>query len=90
MDQYLDFVSLEPELYTLNKRGSYNAINGAGLGETEIRNVMTSMSTGLLSVLQNMGAIPVIRCAPVNNLCRMFCIQSGRSALSCLTCAIHG
>lgn len=64
VDQYLDFVSVEPELYTLNKRDSYAAINGAGLGETEIRNAMTSMSIGLLSVLQNIGAIPVIRCAP--------------------------
>ena len=69
VDKYLDFVALEKEFYTLNKRNSYRAINDAGLGEAEIRSTMTSMSIGLLSVLQNMGAIPIIRCAPASIVC---------------------
>lgn len=66
VDQYLDFVSLEPEFFALNRQHSYRAINDPGLGEAEIRSVMASMALGVLCVLQNIGAVPIIRCAAVS------------------------
>ena len=41
-DQYLDLISLEPTLFTLNIKNSFSSYNEASLTESEIRYRITS------------------------------------------------
>ena len=58
-DQYLDFVSLEPVLFTLNQPNSYLAYNGNGVSEEAIQGAMSRISYGLFSVMATLGTVPV-------------------------------
>jgi len=62
-DQYLDFVSLEKNLFSLsNKNDSYVAINGSGATDQGIEWYMDRIAYGLFSVFGTIGAVPIIRC----------------------------
>ncbi|CAK4079657.1 unnamed protein product [Aphanomyces euteiches] len=61
-DQHSNFVSLEPQLFSLNQSGSYVACNDARSSDATIEQAMANITQGLFSVLATMGSIPVIRC----------------------------
>lgn len=62
-DQYLDFVCLERNLFSLsNKEESYVAMNGGGVTDQGMENYMEEVAYGLFSVVGTLGCVPVIRC----------------------------
>lgn len=60
-DQYLDVISLEPSLFSLNFVDSFIAYNDTSLGEAQIRAFMNRVSMGILSMIRLLGVVPVIR-----------------------------
>mmetsp|Transcript_8940 Transcript_8940/g.10348 ORF Transcript_8940/g.10348 Transcript_8940/m.10348 type:complete len:707 (-) Transcript_8940:24-2144(-) len=62
-DQYLDFISLERNLFSLsNKKDSYAIMNGSGVTDNVMEKYLDDIAYGLLSVVGTMGSVPVIRC----------------------------
>lgn len=61
-DQYLDYVCLERNLFTLNRIDSYATYNGSGTTEEGMERAMNDIAYGLFSVVATMGQVPVIRC----------------------------
>mmetsp|Transcript_10169 Transcript_10169/g.21541 ORF Transcript_10169/g.21541 Transcript_10169/m.21541 type:complete len:653 (-) Transcript_10169:160-2118(-) len=61
-DQYLDFVCLEQQLFSLAKKDSYALYNGSGVNEQMIEEAMTEIAYGLFSVVATQGKVPIIRC----------------------------
>mmetsp|Transcript_12010 Transcript_12010/g.13472 ORF Transcript_12010/g.13472 Transcript_12010/m.13472 type:complete len:655 (+) Transcript_12010:177-2141(+) len=61
-DQYLDFVCLEQQLFSLSKKDSYVLYNGSGVSEQMIEEAMTDIAYGLFSVIATQGKVPIIRC----------------------------
>jgi len=61
-DQYLDFVCLEQQLFSLAKKDSYALCNGSGVNEQMIEEAMTDIAYGLFSVVATQGKVPIIRC----------------------------
>jgi hypothetical protein len=68
-DQYLDFVCLEQQLFSLAKKDSYVQYNGSGASEQMIEQAMTDIAYGLFSVVATQGKVPIIRCPRVS-VCR--------------------
>ena len=64
VDQYLDVIALEPNLFTLNMPKSFVSYNAKGVSEKDIQQYMTSVSAGLLSAVRVMGTMPIIRSPP--------------------------
>ena len=64
VDQYLDVIALEPNLFTLNIQKSFVSYNAKGISEKDIQQYMSSVSSGLLSAIRVMGVMPVIRAPP--------------------------
>ncbi|KAK0060437.1 sec1 family domain-containing protein 1 [Biomphalaria pfeifferi] len=73
-DQYLNFISLENELFTLRHQDrdsiSYYAINKGDVKDTEMDVIMESIVDSLFSVFVTMGVVPIIRC-PKGNAAEM-------------------
>eukprot|EP01034_Spumella_vulgaris_P023349 gene23349-29562_t len=69
-DQYLDLISLEPYLFTLNIKDSFMRYNEASLSETDIRKFVNRVGTGLLSMVRVLGSLPIIR-SPRNGAAEM-------------------
>lgn len=65
-DQYLDFVCLEQQLFSLAKKDSYVLYNGSGVSEQMIEEAMTDIAYGLFSVVATQGKVPIIRCPRVS------------------------
>lgn len=65
-DQYLDYVCLEQQLFSLAKKDSYALCNGSGVNDQMIEEAMTDIAYGLFSVIATQGKVPVIRCPKVN------------------------
>ena len=63
VDQYLDFVTLEPRLFTLNQPNSYLGYNNPGASEADMEAYARAVTYGLFSMLATVGTVPVIRCA---------------------------
>uniref|UniRef100_M4BGH3 Uncharacterized protein n=1 Tax=Hyaloperonospora arabidopsidis (strain Emoy2) TaxID=559515 RepID=M4BGH3_HYAAE len=61
-DQYTNFVSLEPGLFSLNLPNSYRAYNDPNVADVQIEETMSAVVRGLFSVLATTGRVPVIRC----------------------------
>ncbi|RHY33276.1 hypothetical protein DYB34_005814 [Aphanomyces astaci] len=70
-DQHANFVSLEPQLFSLNQPGSYVACNDAHSSDATIDATMSSIAQGLFSVLATLGTVPVIRCPPTDGPSRL-------------------
>eukprot|EP00624_Nannochloropsis_granulata_P003853 evm.model.NODE_2941_length_19835_cov_19.299471.8 len=51
VDQYLDFVTLEPCLFTLNQPNSYMGYNNPGASEADMEAYARAVTYGLFSVL---------------------------------------
>ncbi|KAG0312211.1 Vesicle trafficking between the ER and Golgi [Dissophora globulifera] len=61
-DQYLNFICTEPNMFSLNDRQSYLALNDPTAPETAIEGSIDKAASALFSVLATMGVIPIIRC----------------------------
>jgi hypothetical protein len=64
VDQYLDLVVLEPNLFHLNMPDSFVSYNVPSIGEAQIRQYMSRISMGLVSMARVLGVVPVIRAPP--------------------------
>ncbi|XP_012266918.1 protein sly1 homolog [Athalia rosae] len=73
-DQYLNFITLEDDLFILRHQNSdaisYHAINRAEIKDTEMESIMDSMVDSLFSVFVTLGTVPIIRC-PKGNAAEM-------------------
>ena len=63
-DQYLDVVTLEPNMFHLNMKNSFYNYNIPGIGEQQIESYMCRVCEGMLSMVRVLGAIPIIRAPP--------------------------
>ena len=72
-DQYLDFVCLERNLFSLSKADSYALYNGSGATEQMMEQFMTEIAYGLFSVVASMASVPIIRCPHVSALALLCC-----------------
>ncbi|KAJ1281773.1 hypothetical protein BS78_04G331300 [Paspalum vaginatum] len=62
-DQYLDFVSLEDNLFSLAQARSYVALNDPKAVDADIEALVDAIALGLFCVAATLGTVPVIRCA---------------------------
>jgi len=69
-DQYLNFISLEDDMFVLREHQSqaisYYAINKADTSEAEMHSTLDSITDGLFSVLATLSVVPIIR-SPTGN-----------------------
>ncbi|XP_071515570.1 sec1 family domain-containing protein 1 isoform X4 [Panulirus ornatus] len=65
-DQYVNFISLEDDMFTMKHQGSdslsYYAINRGDVKDSDIDFIMDSIVDNLFSVFVNLGQVPIIRC----------------------------
>jgi len=65
-DQYLDFITLEDDLFSLRQVGrdsiSYYALNRPQVTDVEMEQLIGTIVDGLFSVCVTLGSIPIIRC----------------------------
>ncbi|XP_054265329.1 protein sly1 homolog [Macrosteles quadrilineatus] len=73
-DQYLNFISLEDDMFILRHQNSdamsYYAINRGEIKDTEMEQIMDSLVDSLFSVFATLGTVPVIR-SPRGNAAEM-------------------
>jgi len=62
-DQYVNFVSLEDKLFSLQQEHSYLTWNDPAISDTIAENNITQLVTALTSVVATLGTVPVIRAA---------------------------
>lgn len=74
MDQYLDFVSLEPCLFTLERPLTYYNYSKDNVNEKELTTCLNEIVNGLFSVVVTLGMVPIIR-APVGGPAEMIARQ---------------
>ncbi|KAF0686417.1 Aste57867_21788 [Aphanomyces stellatus] len=84
-DQHSNFISLEPQLFSLNQSGSYVACNDARTSDATIEQTMRSITQGLFSVLATLGSIPVIRCPNSDGPSRLVAEQLNQTLRDHLT-----
>jgi len=66
-DQYLDFICLEKNLFSLsNQMDSYALMNKSGVTDSVMEKYLDDIAYGLLSVVGTAGSVPVIRCPRVS------------------------
>jgi hypothetical protein len=61
-DQYLNWISAEPDLFSLNLDGAYGTLNSAQTSDEALDGLVDKIVSGLFSVVATMGTIPIIRC----------------------------
>ncbi|PPS15928.1 hypothetical protein GOBAR_AA04662 [Gossypium barbadense] len=61
-DQYLEFVSLEDNLFSLSQKSTYVQLNDPSAGDKEIEDIIERIVSGLFCVLATLAAVPIIRC----------------------------
>lgn len=73
-DQYVNFITLEDDLFMLKHQNSenisYYAINRANTDDSEMEALMDSMVDSLFAVFVTLGNVPIIRC-PKNSAAEM-------------------
>lgn len=62
-DQYLEFVTLEDNLFSLAQHDIYVQLNDPSAGDQEIEGILEKIVAGLFCVLATLGVVPIIRCA---------------------------
>ncbi|KAG0484297.1 hypothetical protein HPP92_008212 [Vanilla planifolia] len=62
-DQYLEFVTLEENLFSLAQHDIYVQLNDPSAGDQEIQGIVEKITGGLFCVLATLGVVPIIRCA---------------------------
>ncbi|XP_022906096.2 protein sly1 homolog [Onthophagus taurus] len=77
-DQYINFISLEDDMFILKHQNSddlsYYAINRGDIKDTEMDLIMNSMVDSLFSFFVTMGSVPIIR-SPKGNAAEMVAKQ---------------
>ncbi|KAJ8767042.1 hypothetical protein K2173_012553 [Erythroxylum novogranatense] len=61
-DQYLEFVTLEDNLFSLAQKSTYVQLNDPSAGDREIEEIIDGIVSGLFCVLATLAVVPVIRC----------------------------
>ncbi|KAL6209151.1 hypothetical protein ACLB2K_020094 [Fragaria x ananassa] len=61
-DQYLEFVTLEDNLFSLAQKSSYVQLNDPSAGDREIEGIIEKIVSGLFCVLATLAVVPIIRC----------------------------
>ncbi|XP_073273911.1 SEC1 family transport protein SLY1-like [Primulina huaijiensis] len=61
-DQYLEFVTLEDNLFSLANKNCYVQLNDPSAGEKEIEEIIEKIVMGLFCVLATLAVVPVITC----------------------------
>lgn len=61
-DQYLEFVTLEENLFSLAQKSSYVQLNDPSAGDREIEEIIEKIVGGLFCVLATLAVVPIIRC----------------------------
>ncbi|CAN8257737.1 unnamed protein product [Cochlearia groenlandica] len=61
-DQYLEFVTLDDNLFSLAQQSTYVQLNDPSAGDKEIEEIIEKVASGLFCVLATLGVVPVIRC----------------------------
>lgn len=62
-DQYLDFVTLEENLFSLAQHSTYVQLNDPKAGDKEIESIVERIVSGLFCMLATLCVVPIIRCA---------------------------
>ncbi|KAL6214137.1 hypothetical protein ACLB2K_013575 [Fragaria x ananassa] len=60
-DQYLEFVTLEDNLFSLAQKSSYVQLNDPSAGDREIEEIIEKIVSGLFCVLATLAVVPIIR-----------------------------
>ncbi|XP_052490162.1 SEC1 family transport protein SLY1-like [Gossypium raimondii] len=60
-DQYLEFVSLEDNLFSLSQKSTYVQLNDPSAGDKEIEDIIERIVSGLFCVLATLAVVPIIR-----------------------------
>ncbi|CAN4107288.1 unnamed protein product [Withania somnifera] len=61
-DQYLEFVTLEDNLFSLAYNDCYLQLNDPSAGDKEIEEIIEKIVSGLFCVLATLAVVPIIRC----------------------------
>ncbi|CAN6685150.1 unnamed protein product [Malus baccata var. baccata] len=61
-DQYLEFVTLEDNLFSLAQKNTYVQLNDPKAGDREIEEIIEKIVGGLFCVLATLAVVPIIRC----------------------------
>jgi sec1 family domain-containing protein 1 len=83
-DEYLDVISLDSNLYTLNIPDSFVSYNDPKMTETAIRQFISRLSMGLVSLVRVLGVLPIIR-APSGGPAEMLALELCNSLRECLS-----
>ncbi|XP_077220787.1 sec1/munc18-like (SM) proteins superfamily [Tasmannia lanceolata] len=62
-DQYLEFVTLEDNMFSLAQLDTYVQLNDPSAGDREIEEIVERIVGGLFCVFATLAVVPVIRCA---------------------------
>merc|ERR1711997_744135 len=74
-DQYVNFISLENEMFTLRKGGgdldqsetmTYYSLNRSELTDSDMDSMLSQVVDGLFAVCVTLGTVPIIRCPKGN------------------------
>lgn len=61
-DQYLEFVTLEDNLFSLAQKSCYLQLNDPSAGDREIEEIVEKIVSGLFCILATLAVVPIIRC----------------------------
>ena len=61
-DQYLEFVTLEKNLFSLAHQSSVVQLNNSSAWDREIEEIIEMIVSGLFCVLAALSVVPIIRC----------------------------
>lgn len=61
-DQYLEYVTLEDNLFSLAQKSNYVQLNDPSAGDREIEEIIEKIVGGLFCVLATLAVVPIIRC----------------------------
>lgn len=61
-DQYLEFVTLDDNLFSLANKNCFVQLNDPSAGDKEIEEIIEKVVGGLFCVLATLGVVPIIRC----------------------------
>lgn len=83
-DEYLDVISLDSNLYTLNIANSFVSYNDPKMKESDIRQYISRLCIGLVSLVRVLGVLPIIR-APCGGPAEMLAHELCNSLRECLS-----
>ncbi len=86
----LDYVALEPDLFTLNIPDSYILFNDEKIDESTAARFLDQLAGGLTAAVATLGRVPVIRCNPTSHVSRMVAeVRVKTKDFSCLVFKVY-